>query len=159
VQPVTLTIIGDLFTIQQRAKIQGITSSVWGVASIGGPILGGLITDTIGWRFVFFVNVPFGVTSIVLLYRYFHAHPEKHEHVLAYLGTALLSGSILSLLLGLLQGVTNYGWTGGPTLFAFALAAGLLALFIYREGKAEEPVLPLWLFRNRIIAIASLISF
>jgi EmrB/QacA subfamily drug resistance transporter len=159
VQPVTMTVIGDMFSIEERAKIQGFFSSVWGVTSLAGPALGGVITDGVSWRWIFLINVPVGLATIFMLTRYFHEGAQRRGHVIDYWGTVLLSGAVVALLLGLLQGVDAYGWTGSPTLGLFGVAALLLALFIAQESRAAEPVLPLWLFRNKVIAVASLIAF
>jgi EmrB/QacA subfamily drug resistance transporter len=159
VQPVTMTIIGDSFSIQERAKLQGLFSSVWGVTALAGPAVGGLITDGLSWRWAFLINIPLGLACIVFLWRFFQEQPEKHSHVLDYWGTLLLTGSVIALLLGLLQGVDRYGWSGGPTLALFGTAALLLALFLAQERKAAEPVLPLWLFRNKVIAVSCLAVF
>jgi EmrB/QacA subfamily drug resistance transporter len=159
VQPITMTIIGDIFTIEQRAKIQGLFSSVWGITSLAGPALGGLITKGVSWRWVFFINIPVGLIAILLIWRFFKEETEKHEHSLDYYGTILLSGAVVSLLLGLLYGVDNYGWTGSETLVMFGLAALLFAIFVRQEQRAAEPVLPLWLFKNRVIVVGCLATF
>ena len=161
VQPVTLTVIGDLFSIEERARIQGFFSSVWGVTSLAGPALGGVITDGVSWRWIFLINLPLGIATIFLLTRYYHEteRSQRQGHVIDYWGTTLLSGSVIALLLGLLQGVDQYGWIGSPTLGLFGVSALLLAIFLVQEGKHPEPVLPLWLFKNKVIAIASLIGF
>jgi MFS family permease len=154
-----MTIIGDLFSIEERAKLQGVFSAVWGVVGLGGPLLGGFITDTIGWRWVFFLNLPFGVASMVLVWRYYHERLAKHAHILDYWGSVLLSGSVIALLLALLQGGPSYGWGSPQTLGMLAVSALLLALFVRQEIRAAEPVLPLSLFRNRVIAVSSLAIF
>ncbi len=159
VQPITMTIIGDIFTIEERAKIQGLFSSVWGITSLAGPALGGLITNGVSWRWVFFINLPVGLIAILLLARFFKETTQKQSHSLDYYGTVLLSGAVVSLLLGLLEGVDNYGWFGTGTLVFWALAIGLFAGFIWQERRAIEPVLPLWLFKNRVIVIGCLGTF
>ncbi len=159
VQPMVMTIIGDLFTIEQRARIQGMTGSVWGIAGIAGPAIGAVITETIGWRWVFYVNAPLGLAGMGLIWVFFHESMVKRDHVLDYTGAALLSSSVVSLLLALLQGVDSYGWTGTETLALFGLAMFFLALFIMREQRAPEPLLSLALFKNRIVAIACVAGF
>ena len=161
VQPMTMTIIGDIFTIEQRAKIQGLFSSVWGVTSLAGPALGGLITQGLSWRWVFFINIPIGLIAIALIWTFFHENMEerKQEHSLDYYGTILLSGAVVSLLLGLLHGVERYGWLGNETLVFFGLAALLFAVFLWQERRAIEPVLPLWLFKNKVIVVGCLATF
>jgi EmrB/QacA subfamily drug resistance transporter len=157
--PVTITVIGDIFSIEERARIQGLFSSVWGITSLAGPAIGALIAGGLDWRWVFLINLPVGSATIFLLWRFFDERAEKHSHVLDYRGTLLLSGAATALLLGLLQGVREYGWMGAPTLSLFALAALLMALFLLQESKVAEPVLPLWLFRNKVIAVSSLATF
>jgi EmrB/QacA subfamily drug resistance transporter len=160
VLPVTMTVIGDMFSIEERARIQGLTSTVWGITSLAGPALGGVITEGVSWRWIFYINLPLGLATIVLISRFYREQRQvKQSHVIDYWGTILLSGAVIALLLGLLQGVVHYGWLGSPTLGLFGVSALLLALFLLQESKAAEPVLPLWLFRNKVIAVASLIGF
>jgi EmrB/QacA subfamily drug resistance transporter len=161
VQPITMTIIGDIFTIEQRAKIQGLFSSVWGVTSLAGPAMGGLITQGVSWRWVFFINLPIGLAAIALIWFFFREETEarKQEHSLDYYGTILLSGAVVSLLLGLLHGVERYGWTGSETLVFFGLAAVLFSIFLWQERRALEPVLPLWLFKNKVIVMGCVGTF
>src|SRR5688500_102779 len=159
VQPITMTVIGDIFTIEERAKIQGLFSSVWGVTSLAGPAIGGLLTQGLSWRWVFYINLPIGLIAMFLIWRFFKERSERREHVLDYLGTVLLSGGAVSILLGLLHGVDAYGWVAPETLALFGLGAVLIGAFIVQEGRAPEPVLPLWLFRNKVIAVACLATF
>jgi EmrB/QacA subfamily drug resistance transporter len=159
VQPITMTVIGDIFTIEERARIQGLFSSVWGVTSLAGPAIGGLLTQGLSWRWVFFINLPIGLIAAFLIWRFFKERAERHEHVMDYFGTALLSSGAVCILLALLHGVDTYGWTGTETLVLFALGAVLLVAFIIQEGRAAEPVLPLWLFRNKVIAVACMATF
>jgi EmrB/QacA subfamily drug resistance transporter len=159
VMPVVMTVIGDLFPIEERARIQGLTSSVWGISGIAGPALGALLTESVGWRWVFYVNMPFGLAAILIFWYFFHEQVQKREHSLDFRGVALLSGAIVSLLLALLQSVDTYGWTGNETLILFGLALVLLSAFIWQERRAKEPLLPLQLFSNRIISIACLAGF
>ena len=143
--------------MEERARIQGLFSSVWGFVSLLGPAIGGVIVDGASWRVAFFLNIPLGLVSMLLISRYFQERAEKRQsHVIDYWGTVLLSGAVGALLLSVLQAVKSYGWLGSPTLGLFAVSAVLLALFIRQEGRAPEPVLPMWLFRNKVIRIASL---
>ncbi|HEY4685776.1 MAG TPA: MDR family MFS transporter [Dehalococcoidia bacterium] len=159
VLPITITVVGDLFSIEERARIQGVFSSVWGVTSLAGPGVGALIAEGMSWRWVFLVNLPLGAATVILLWRFFDERPQKQAHVLDYWGTLLLAGSATALLLGLLQGVDAYGWFGAPTLTLFGVSALLLVLFVLQEQRAAEPVLPLWLFRNKVIVVSSLATF
>ncbi len=156
VQPIVLTIIGDIFALEERARIQGLFSGVWGLSSVVGPAVGGLIVDHFSWRWVFFVNVPFGIASIILLGFSLKEHIERKPHSLDYMGTLTLTGSIVALLFGLLQGGTSWAWLSLPSIILFVGSIVLLILFIRAEQRAAEPILPLSLFKDRIIAIASI---
>jgi EmrB/QacA subfamily drug resistance transporter len=156
VLPIVLTIIGDIFVLEERAKVQGLFSGVWAVSSIIGPALGGLIVDHFSWRWVFYINIPFGLLSAFLLIVYFRERVDRKKVVLDYTGTLMLTGGIVALLFALLQGGTNWAWNSLPSIALFALSALLLILFIYQENRAPEPILPLTLFKNRIIAISSI---
>jgi EmrB/QacA subfamily drug resistance transporter len=156
VLPIVLTIIGDIFALKERARVQGLFSGVWGLSSIVGPALGGLIVDHFSWRWVFYINIPFGLLSALLLIIFFKEHVERKKRSLDYIGTLTLTGGIVALLFALLQGGTTWAWNSLPSVGLFALAAVLIALFIFQERRAPEPILPLTLFQNRIIAISSI---
>ncbi|MDQ2902605.1 MAG: MDR family MFS transporter [Ktedonobacteraceae bacterium] len=154
VLPIVLTIIGDIFELEERARVQGLFSGVWGVSSVLGPALGGLIVDHFSWRWVFYINIPFGLLSMVLLALTFKEHVERKKHMIDYIGTLTLTFGIIALLLALLQGGTAWAWNSLPSISLFILSVVLLALFLLQESRAAEPILPLTLFRNRIISIA-----
>ena len=156
VLPMVLTIIGDIFDLSERARVQGFFSGVWGVSSVVGPAIGGLIVDHFSWRWVFFINVPFGVVSGLLLILAFQEKVERKKPALDYAGTLVLTGSIVALLFALLQGGSSWAWISPQSISLFALFAVLLAAFLWVERRASEPILPLTLFRNRIIAVASI---
>lgn len=159
VQPMVLTIIGDLFPIEERARIQGFTGSVWGISGIAGPAVGALITEEVSWRWVFYVNLPIGLAAMAVVWLFFCESVQRRQHSLDLTGAALLSGSVVSLLLALLQGVDSYGWTGAETLLLFALSAVLLAAFLWQESRVSEPLIPLSLFKNRVVTIGCLAGF
>ncbi|HET8909852.1 MAG TPA: MDR family MFS transporter [Ktedonobacteraceae bacterium] len=156
VLPIVLTIIGDIFSLEERAKVQGLFSGVWGLSSIVGPFVGGLIVDHFSWRWVFFINIPFGLVSMLLLLFTFKETIVRMKHHLDYLGTLTLTGSAVALLFALLQGGTTWPWLSFQSLGLFAVAIILFVLFIRTEQRAAEPILPLSLFKNRIIAISSI---
>jgi MFS family permease len=145
-QPVAMTIVGDIFKPAERARIQGVFGAVWGVAAMSGPLLGGLIVHALSWRWVFFINVPFGLLSALMLTTFFHEPLAKKDHALDVSGTLLLASSIVALLLGTSR------WQ--PVLM-LPLAAVLLAGFVAVERRAVEPVLSLALLRRRIMAVSS----
>ncbi|MEW5762896.1 MAG: MDR family MFS transporter [Bacillota bacterium] len=154
VLPVTITIIGDIFTLEQRARMQGLFSSVWGVSAIIGPGLGGLIVDYLDWRWVFYINLPLGIISIIMLLLFLKEEKEHTRPRLDYLGSLTLAAGVGALLLALLQGGTYLPWMSPAILGLFALAAVCLTFFLRVESRAPEPMLPLDLFRDRVIAVA-----
>ncbi len=156
VMPIVLTIIGDIFALEERAKIQGLFSGVWGLSSIVGPAVGGVIVDNFSWRWVFFINIPFGLVSMLLLLLTLKENVERKKHHLDYLGTATLTGSVVALLFALLQGGTTWAWNSLPSISLFVAAIVLFVLFVRIEQRAEEPILPLVLFKNPIITISSI---
>src|SRR6266436_3123746 len=128
VLPIVLTIIGDIFALKERAKVQGLFSGVWGLSSIVGPALGGLIVDHFSWRWVFYINIPFGLLSAFLLIIAFKEKVERKNRKLSidYIGTLTLTGGIVALLFALLQGGTSWAWNSQQSIALFALAAVLL---------------------------------
>jgi MFS family permease len=153
--PVATTLIGDIYSLEERGKVQGLFSAVWGVSSLVGPAVGGLVTDLLTWRWVFFLNVPFGIASVLLLEVYLKERQPRREHRLDVLGTVLLTTSVAVLLLTLLEGSEMFGWTDWRTSAFLALSGAGLLLFLLHERRAPEPMLPLDLFGNRVIAVSS----
>jgi EmrB/QacA subfamily drug resistance transporter len=148
-QPIALTIIGDIYTLEQRAKIQGVFSAVWGIAGLAGPLAGGLIVKYLTWHWVFFINIPVGLASMVLLIAFFHEQLQRKPKVqLDYAGAALLSAGVVALLFGV-QG-------SGATLLALPLAAVLLTGFVFVELRAAEPIIPMGIFKIPSIAISNI---
>src|SRR5947209_1656063 len=156
VMPIVLTIIGDIFALEERARMQGFFSGVWGLSSIVGPAVGGLIVDHFSWRWVFYINIPFGIVSALLLILYLSEHVERKKRRLDYAGTFALTGAIVALLFAVLQGGTAWAWGSLPSIGLFAATIALTVLFLVIEHRTGEPILPLTLFDNRIIAIASI---
>jgi EmrB/QacA subfamily drug resistance transporter len=152
VQPIASTIIGDIFTLRERARIQGWLSSVWAVASIVGPLAGGFIVEHLHWAWIFWLNVPFGTLAIVGVWLFLREPVAHRRHTVDYPGALLVMVGVALLMAGLLQGGT--GWTETPAerLGLLAGSALVLALFVLRELRAPEPLLPMGLFRNRVVA-------
>jgi MFS family permease len=148
-QPMATTIAGDIFKLEERAKMQGIFGAVWAIAGLVGPLVGGLIVATLSWRWVFYVNVPFGLLSAAVLTFSLVETIEPHEHRLDIAGAALLAGAVVTLLLGT-DGVAP--WVLLPA------SAALTAVFLAVEKRVAEPILPLALFARRILATSSALS-
>ena len=149
VQPVAITIMGDIFELETRARVQGLFGAVWGISAVVGPAAGGFITDLISWRWVFYVNVPFGLVAAFLLAATLTESFERRPRSPDYLGTALLTAGLVAVLVALL---------GELSLVILVLFFGgllALALFVLVEWRAADPVVPLDLFSERIIAVSA----
>ena len=158
VQPIATTIIGDIFTLRERARMQGWLSSVWAVASIVGPLLGGFIVERLHWEWIFLINVPMGLLAITGVVMFLREPATRSRHAVDYLGAALLMAGVMLLLFALLQGGTAWAWTAPQSLGLFTAALLVLAAFVLRESRATEPIVPLSLFKNRIVAAADACS-
>jgi EmrB/QacA subfamily drug resistance transporter len=158
IQPVSMTILGDLYSLEERATVQGYVASVWAMSSVVGPTLGGIFSDTIGWRWIFFVNLPLGLLAATVLWRRFSEDVERTRHRLDLAGAALLASGGTLLLLALLEGGVQWPWLSPISLLLFAGSAVLLAAFVVVERRAAEPVLPLWVFRMRVLNVVNAAS-
>ncbi|HBC97319.1 MAG TPA: MFS transporter, partial [Clostridium sp.] len=142
----TYTIIGDLFSVSGRAKVQGWLSTVWGIASLVGPFLGGFLIDTLSWHWIFFINIPFGIISVVFIQRNLKENFEKRGVCIDYLGTLILTISIVLFLYGFLAGEKKESGSILFVLMYVLLAFIFLVVFYFVEKKAKEPVMPFEIF-------------
>ena len=155
-----MTIVGDLFRLERRAKMQGYISGVWGVASLVGPLLGGLLTDYVSWRWVFYINVPFGVIAMWLIGGALpKGRPAERVPVVDYAGIVLFAIGVSVLLLGLVEAGRVGAWGGLDVLGPLAAAVMALGAFGALERRAPEPIVPLGLFANRIVLTAIVTGF
>jgi EmrB/QacA subfamily drug resistance transporter len=155
-----MTIVGDLFKLERRAKMQGMISGVWGVASLVGPLLGGLLTDYVSWRWVFYLNVPFGVVAMLLIGSALPSgRGQARRPVIDYGGIALFAAGVSALLLGLVEAGRVGAWSGLGVVGPLVVAGVALAWFVSVERQAREPMLPLSLFANRIVLAAIVTGF
>jgi EmrB/QacA subfamily drug resistance transporter len=153
--PLAMTIIGDIFTLEERAKMQGLFSGVWGISSIFGPLVGGFITDQLSWRWVFLINLPVGIAAAAII-GFALVEPPRHEAPsIDYLGAIVLTGAVTILLLVL--GAADIMTPRNMVLMA--LVVGALIWFLWIEKRARDPVVPLTLFRNRVVAVAVGVGF
>jgi EmrB/QacA subfamily drug resistance transporter len=150
--PLAITIVGEIYTIDERPRVQALFSGMWGVSSIAGPLVGGYITDAWSWRWVFYLNVPFGLLTAIVIGTAYPGHGRTRTVSVDWTGAALLFLGITALLAGL-AGVTATAW---PWIAASAL---LLALFAVAEQRAVEPILPLRLLASRIVATSLTLVF
>jgi EmrB/QacA subfamily drug resistance transporter len=158
--PLGMTIIGDTFTLKERAKMQAFFSGVWGLSSVIGPVVGGFITDQISWRWVFFINLPVGIVAAIIIGIALKEPKRTERPSIDYLGAVTLMLAISLLMLGMVEGGKSLATlfsTENMLLIASSLV--LLGIFIYIELRAKDPMIPFRLFRNKTIAVATFAGF
>jgi len=151
--PIALTLVADLYPLEQRLRIQGIFSGTWGVASIIGPLLGGFLTDHVSWRWIFFLNLPAGLVTILILVAFFREPPVLRTGAIDYAGIGLVSVSVTVLLLLLFWGGVQFPWLSPQSVGLAAISAALLLLFLRVEMRSTHPFLPFSLFANPLVAV------
>lgn len=153
-----LAILGDIITPRQRGRYMGYFMSVFAISSVVGPLLGGLFTDHLSWRWIFYINVPIGILALAAVMFRLHLPVHKTEHRIDWLGSGLLAVSIVTLLLFTVWGGNKYPWASTQILSLLGASIIFAFVFIFRERKAAEPVIPLHLFKNDIFRVATLLS-
>ena len=154
-----MTIIGDVVPPRERGRYQGYMGAVFALASVIGPLMGGFFVDQLSWRWVFYVNLPVGAVALVVTSIVLDLPIKRVSHTIDYLGTALLVGAVGSILLAVTWGGTQYAWGSGTIITLGLAGAVLLAAFIAVERRVPEPVLPLYLFKNRVFSVATATMF
>lgn len=157
--PVCFTIVGDLFSGEKRGKMMGVFASVWSVAGLLGPLVGGYFVDRVDWRWIFFINVPIGAIALVLVIAFLKEQFQKQKKRIDYLGAATFTVTISSLLYALLSGGEEYAWDSPVIIGLFAVSAVFLVLFLWIESRSPEPMIPLAIFRDRVISVSNLSGF
>ncbi|MFT4216603.1 MAG: MDR family MFS transporter [Micropruina sp.] len=157
--PLSQTIVGDIIPPRQRGKYQGYMGVVFGVTSVAGPLAGGVITDVMGWRWLFFVGVPIGLVAIFVIARFLVLDHEPRKAVIDYWGITTMSLGITATLLAASLGGTSYPWSSPLILSLLGGGLVLLVIFVFIELRVPEPVVPLQLFRSSIFTFANLGAF
>ncbi|QAY64786.1 MFS transporter [Xylanimonas allomyrinae] len=159
VMPVSMTITSDLYTLEERAKTQGYLASVWGISSVVGPTLGGVFSQFVSWRWIFWVNLPLAVlAALMLALRYKESHQVTRREPIDYPGAALLTAGSTLLLLGLLQGGTRWAWVSAPTITVLATAVVLLVAFLAHSRRTRHPIVDLAVLRRRVVGASATVS-
>ncbi|MEO6820221.1 MAG: MDR family MFS transporter [Ginsengibacter sp.] len=145
------TLAGDIYSIKERAKIQGWLSSVWGMAAILGPTLGGAFAEYASWRWIFLINLPIGIASIALIALFVKEKAPHHRHKIDWSGALfmLITGGIL--MYGLLQGGQSWPWISSQTLGIFSGAILFIVITMQVEKRSAEPIMPAWIWKNKVL--------
>jgi EmrB/QacA subfamily drug resistance transporter len=157
--PIAMATIADLFTFKERGRYQGLFGAVFALSSLLGPAIGGLITDTVGWPFVFFVNLPVGAVVVLTVRRYLPLYrPAGDRPRIDYLGAGLFTAALVPILVGLTN-KSSADWTDPAVGGLIALGSVVLAAFLVVESRAAEPIVPLGLFRIRAVTVSVAAAF
>lgn len=155
----TYTIIGDIYPFEERGKVQGWMSGIWGISGILGPLTGGFLVDYVSWHWIFYLNLPFGIVSVILIWLYLHENLERKRKHIDYAGVATFTVSMSALLYALLSGGTVHAWSSLTIVGLIVLAVVGLAVFLFIEAKSPEPMLPLQMFSIRTLTVVNLAGF
>lgn len=157
--PITITMVGDIYTLEERARVQGYLASVWAIAAVVGPTLGGVFAQLDLWRGIFFINVPLCLLAGWMIWSRFHEKVERRAHRIDYAGAVLLTVAMTLLILGLLQGGTGWAWDSPQSFAVLGVGAILLIAFALVERRAAEPILPFWVLSRRLLFVTNLLGF
>lgn len=156
VQPVATTIVGDIYSVEERAKIQGYLSSVWGISAIVGPLAGGLIVQYSDWAWIFWVNIPLGIIGMIGVIFFLHESVEKEEKNIDYTESALFFISITALMLLFIESGVDWAWLSSPTFILAGTFAVFMYIFIWWEKRTKAPMMPLYLWQDKLISFANI---
>ncbi|WP_058307982.1 MDR family MFS transporter [Gracilibacillus massiliensis] len=156
IQPIVTTIVGDMYTVEERAKVQGYLASVWGISSVIGPLLGGIIVQFIDWAWIFWMNIPIGIIGLIGVILYFHEKVDKEQKSIDYLGSSLFFIAISALIVVFVQAGTNWAWLSIESISLLLLFFIGIGIFLWQEKRAPSPMMPLYLWSNKLIVIANL---
>lgn len=156
---IAFAIIGDVIPARERGRYNGYFGAVFGLSSVAGPLLGGWITDAISWRWIFYINLPIGIAALVVTSMVLKLPVVKRDHNIDYLGAATIVAAVTSLLLYLNWAGEHFGWVSTNALVFVAAAIAFAVIFVFVEFRADEPIIPMRLFRNPIFSVGNAFGF
>lgn len=158
VAPMAMTIVGDIYTVAERAKVQGYIASVWAISSVVGPALGGVFAQFDAWRWIFWVNIPLCVIAGWMLLRNYKEQKQTQRHRIDYVGAVLLTIGLTAVILGMLEGGNAWPWLSVQSALCFGIGVAALAAFSMVERRVAEPIVDLRLAGRRLILTTTLVS-
>lgn len=159
VLPMAITMVGDMYTLEERARVQGYMASVWAISAVVGPTLGGIFAQLNLWRGIFLINIPLCLVAAWMIWTRFQEKVERRTHRIDYAGAALFTAALTLLILGVLQGGKAWAWSSTASLGIFGGGAALLVAFVLVERRAAEPILPFHLLSRRLLLSTNLLGF
>lgn len=159
VLPMAITMVGDMYTLEERARVQGYMASVWAIAAVVGPTLGGVFAQLDLWRGIFLINIPLCLLAGWMIWTRFQEKVEKRTHRIDYAGALLFTVALTLLILGVLQGGHAWGWASAPSIGVLGSGVVLLVAFAVVERRAAEPILPFHLLRRRLLLSTNVLGF
>jgi len=159
VMPITTTIIGDIYSTKERAKVQGYLASIWGISAVLGPVIGGGIVHYFSWQLIFWINVPLGLLSMLGIGLFLHEPSRTGNASINYKGAVLLTLSLSTIIFWLVEGGQSFGRLSMVGSSIIVIGLGLLAFFVFAERVAKDPIMPFAIWRNKVILYANLVSF
>ncbi|GEN85875.1 MDR family MFS transporter [Oceanobacillus sojae] len=156
IHPMVTTMVGDMYNVEERAKVQGYLASVWGISSVAGPLLGGMIVQYIDWAWIFWLNIPIGLIGLAGVILFFHEKVDKEQKTIDYLGTSFFFIAISSLIIVFVQAGTNWSLLSLETIGLIALFIICISLFIWQEKRCVAPMMPIYLWKNKLMVVANI---
>ncbi len=150
------TIAGDIYTVKERAAVQGWLSSIWGISAIIGPALGGALAEYANWRWIFIINIPIGIVSMIFLMKFFRENLVSKTHHIDYKGSVLILLTVGLCIIYLLESGQSWPWISVPGVLILLVIIGLIILTVRTEKRAREPIMPAWIWKNRTFTAANL---